>query len=545
MARQPLTAYLLGRRVGSLGEADNALREMGNEVDIPQGIGLAARLFVTTSPPTRPPWASYLEGVVNRPLQLPNNSSNGAILLVEAQTPTDASRVVAFVFGASGQHFLKRSWLEHGFGLRCALNACFPRDAPTADLESLRSIDSKAFDEVALDTRQLASRQVGFEVFGMNIRTDLLRAAVGVPADTAAWGSRVMGRDSFSFSTLPAASLRRVARDLLRLWHAADYKQHFPWVDNIQPVRDEELTTALEAATANAARLRRLDLVGPEELDLGRVCYYRISGDVRANQRLALSLRSYVNRVGRDNVTIERLRRDMIRSYDDDGRVVDQKSVFECLVGDLSLDGSTYVVADGEFYEVDRDFLRALDRDIGQIAIHDGLPDGQLGEHEDAYNRRASQSPDLILLDTRNIRLESRTTPVEPCDLLSRAGAFIHVKRHVRSSTLSHLFSQGAVAGELLITSETFRTELRDLVAVVEAERQLADPAFQGGMVEAISTEAPARFAHEVVFAIIAAWGDRPVATVLPFFSKLNLRQRADELTRLGLKVSVARIGDR
>jgi uncharacterized protein (TIGR04141 family) len=425
------------------------------------------------------------------------------------------------------------------------LNACFPRDAPTPNLESLRSIDSKAFDEVALDTRQLASRQVGFEVFGMNIRTDLLRAVVGVPADPPAWGSRVMGRDSFAFSTLPGASLRRVARDLLRLWHAADYKQHFPWVDNIKPVRDEELTTALEEAAARAVQLRRLDLVGPEELDLGRVCYYRISGDVRANQRLALDLQGYVNRVGRENVTIEKLRHDMITSFDDDGRAVDRKSVFECLVGDLTLDRHTYVIADGEFYAVDRDFLRALDRDITQIPIHDGLPDGQLGEQEDAYNARASQSPDLILLDMRTIRLENRTTPVEPCDLFSRTGAFIHVKRHVRSSTLSHLFSQGAVAGELLITSETFRTELRDVIGEVEAERQLADPEFQRGMADLISVEAPSRFAHEVVFAIIASWGDRPVTAVLPFFSKLNLRQRADELNRLGLKVAVARVGDR
>lgn len=130
MARQPLTAYLLNRRVTTLDSADGALREVGEELDLPENTGLTSRLFVTTSPPARPPWAAYLEGVVNREVPLPMNSSNGAILLVQGQTPTDQPRVIAFVFGAVGQHFLKRSWIEHGFGLRCALNACFPRNMP-------------------------------------------------------------------------------------------------------------------------------------------------------------------------------------------------------------------------------------------------------------------------------------------------------------------------------------------------------------------------------------------------------------------------------
>jgi uncharacterized protein (TIGR04141 family) len=545
MARQPLTAYLLGHRVTSLDNADIALREIGEELDVPENFDLAARLFVTTSPPIRPPWTAYLESVVNREVPLPLNSANGAILLVQGQTPADQARVVAFVFGGVGQHLLKRSWIEHGFGLRCALNACFPRNMPASALQSLRSIDSKAFDEVALDTRQLASRQVGFEVFGMNIRTDLLRAVLGSPVDDRAWGSRVRGHDSFSFSAVPGTSVNGITRRLLRLWHAVDYRAHFSWIDNIKPVKDDDLISTLEEVVVDAVRALRIDLVGPEELDLDRTRYYRIRGDVRVNQRFSLDLRSYRDRVGRENITIDRLKQDWIKSYDDDDQVVGQKAVFECLAGDLTLDNRTYVIADGEFYVVDRDFLRELDRDVGQLPFHVGMPNARLGEPEDAYNVRAAASPDRVLVDTKTIRLQGRTTPVEPCDLYSRNGAFIHVKRHVRSSTLSHLFSQGAVSGELLMTSETFRSELRTLLDSIEAERRRVDRDYRSGLVGTITLEPPARYAHEVVFAIIARWRDRPASVVLPFFSKLNLRQRSDELNRLGLKVSLARVEDR
>jgi uncharacterized protein (TIGR04141 family) len=542
MVRQPLRAYLLSRRVTSLASADAALREFGEEVTLSDEHVQGIRLFTAATPLSRPPWASYVERVVGRELLLPANASSGALLLVPAESPPGVQRVVAFVFGVSGQHFLKRSRVEHGFGLRCALNACFPRMARVSALTALRSIDSKAFGEVALDTRQLASSQVGFEVFGMNIQTDLLRAIVGRPANENAWGLSVSGKDSFGFSVPAGKSLHRVARDLLRLWQGKDYRKLFPWVDNIQPVRDDRLIDELEEATVEAVRRLELDVLGPEELDLPRVSYYRIKGDSRVNQRQFLDLEHYVNRVGRDEIALDHLKQDWIASYDDDGRQIERKSVFECLAGDLSHAGNSYVIADGEFYAVDRDFIRTLDRFIDEIPVYSGLPAAQLGEDEDAYNRRAAQDPGLVLLDTRTIALNGRTTPVEPCDLFARTGTFIHVKRHVRSSTLSHLFSQGAVAAELVATNDDFRNALRDLIRTVESERKVADPAYQVGAYSVLADDRPPSFSRKVVFAIIARWDGRPAANVLPFFSKVNLRQRAIELERLGFTTALGKI---
>src|SRR5439155_19298705 len=143
-------------------------------------------------------------------------------------------------------------------------------------------------------------------------------------------------------------------------------------------------------------------------------------------------------------------------------------------------------------YAVDRDFLRELDRDIGHLPIHEGLSADNLGEHESAYNiRAAAASPDYILLDHQDDPAEGRTTPVEPCYLFSRTGALIHVKRNVRSSTLSHLFSQGAVSDELLMTNDTFRSELRNLRQEIETARRQLEPHFVPGLFETISIDPP------------------------------------------------------
>jgi uncharacterized protein (TIGR04141 family) len=542
MSRQPITAYLLGRRVQSVADAEQALRELGEEIALDLGVVETTRAFVVTTPPMQPTWAPFVERAIGRNLNLPSNSSTGAVLLIEAGDLADTNRVVAFTFGVSGHHFLNRSRIEHRFGLRCALNACFPRGSPQTELVRLRSIDSKKLDEVVLDTRQLASREVDFETFGMNIRKDLLRAIEGQPVDTEAWGARVRGRDSFQLSIPSGASLPAVARKLLTLYDASDYREHFSWVDNIRPVLDDTLLPDLEAATVEAVKHSNIDLVGPEELDRRNVRYYRIKGDSKPNRRISLSLSDYVKKVGRDAVTIERLRSDWIGSYDDDGTKIDEKSVFECLTGDLSVDGETFVFADGQFYSVDRSYLAELDRDISALRAYEGLPPCPKTDDEDAYNKRAAQQPDLLIIHPRTIRLDTRTTAIEPCDLYSRQGALICVKKRERSSSLSHLFSQGAVSGELLMANDAFRTKLRAVLKAHEADRRIVDPTFVPGIYKTMLTSQPARLKHEIVFALIAKWGNTSLAKGLPFFSKVNLRQRAEELTRLGLKMSVARV---
>jgi uncharacterized protein (TIGR04141 family) len=542
MSRTPLTAYLLDSRIGSVGQVESALREVRQEI-APGGDVREIRGFLVTAEPSPPWWADFVGEVMRVPVAAPANASSGAVICVEVRDPSGRPRVLAFTFGVSGYQLLNRARIERGFGLRSALNACFPKGSTRAGLTRLRSIDSKGLDDVALDTRQLASREVGFETFGMNIRTDLLQALVGQPADQDAWGPRVRGRDSFQASVQSAYRLEEIARRLLELYAKRDYRDHFPWVDNIRPVYDEEIVSRLEAATERAVKANRLDLIGPEELEARSVSYYRLRSDPRSNKRFSLRLADYVTKVGgSDAISIEALKTDWIQSYDDSGEVIAQKSVLECLAGNVDFDGSTFVLADGLFYGVDRDYLRQLDRDISDLPIYQGLPPCLATENEDAYNRRAAQRSDLLLVHPDTFTIEGRTTAIEPCDLYARNGAMIFVKKKERSSTLSHLFSQGAIGGELLVLSDGFCASMKELLKKKEAERSHTDPSYQTGMYRTMSSSRASRLKHEIVYALIARWGNTQLARGLPFFSKVNLRQRADDLGRLGLRVSVARV---
>jgi hypothetical protein len=71
---------------------------------------------------------------------------------------------------------------------------------------------------------------------------------------------------SLKFSFRNRANLSTIAKTLLRLYGSADYLDHFSWVDNIRPVQDEAIFSALEAAAVEAVQRSRLNFMGPEQI---------------------------------------------------------------------------------------------------------------------------------------------------------------------------------------------------------------------------------------------------------------------------------------
>lgn len=126
----------------------------------------------------------------------------------------------------------------------------------------------------------------------------------------------------------------------------------------------------------------------------------------------------------------------------------------------------------------------------------------------------------MALMDKRVVRPAGATSTIEVCDLFSAKGEFVHVKKHTRSATLSHLLAQGSVSARLFVDDKGYRQTFRK--ALPAALRTLVDP----DKVE------PGK--HSVVYAISAP-ASRAVPSQLPFFTKVNLLFHSRELQRMGL----------
>src|SRR6266571_6040072 len=137
------------------------------------------------------------------------------------------------------------------------------------------------------------------------------------------------------------------------------------------------------------------------------------------------------------------------------------------------------------------------------------------------------KTPMWLLLDRRLVPPAFGGDRIEVCDLLSKQGHFIHVKKRTRSSTLSHLFAQGTVSAEAFLGDSGFRDGLRQVVNKLK-------PSFAS----LVPRERPDPSRYEVAYVIITKKPEN-VPKSLPFFSQLHLMQAAHRLRVMGYRVSV------
>jgi len=236
-------------------------------------------------------------------------------------------------------------------------------------------------------------------------------------------------------------------------------------------------------------------------------------------------------------VTLARLKQDRVEAMraDDDMIRYDAWPVYRCIVFETRLADHLYTLSAGRWYKVSQSFQQDVVEYANALPPLDvQLPDADSDCSEAEYIEKAVSVTGTLSLD-RQLARTSVPTPVEICDILTRSGQLIHVKKRGRSSTLSHLFSQGVVSAELLLQSPEFRLEARTKAAD-------ADPAFG----EVFSTDAPERGDHEVAYVVITRGRRREDSPLtLPFFSLVNLRAAAQRLRALGFPVSVAEVRER
>jgi uncharacterized protein (TIGR04141 family) len=525
----------------------------GIEVHGPStGPGFEVMAYVANSTPSRTSWSGFIEsGFMD--LQLGFSLAPSALLIVRLnrtrpKTAADGA-MFAFPFGYAGRFYLRPESYVRGYGLRAALNIIYPRSGD--DTARLRAMDAKRRGPTTVRARVQASHQTDFETFDINRYRDVVSKATGVPADRATWGSRISGGDALNLqAAITFEELGTLCRKIEAAHDQNDYQEKFDWIDHIQAITDPHLKERLEAAVIDhlkADTAISFELAPPEIVDWDHVAAFRYHFDRpqgKAHNPVHhpdIHLEDYqagLRRLGRlDSLDLDYLKAGNITALDTDGTKSHVWSVWRCLVGELDLDGQVFILDEGEFFQVRRDYLDELDATIAGIPLSDlPLPSSGANTTEAAYNERAAaSSPSLVLLDKRLVRISSRTTPVEICDLLSIDRQLIHIKRHLGSKDLSHHFAQGLVSAELLQNNPEFRRE----AATKVAEAAEDTPGF-----EFLESDAFRPSEFEVVYGVIEKWNGRSIEA-LPFFSKVNLREVAGNLRARGFRVAFATIDTR
>jgi len=508
----------------------------------PQDFGdFEAKLYVDEGYPHPPPWIGFLRGGFDSLTDGLSISSVGAVAILRIK-PED--QYFAFTFGTTGRHLLRYEGWMRGYGLKTALNLIYPRGGnEAAGSGRLVAVDARTLGSDTIRSRRQSSRATVFEAFDIDKLRDMVGGATGQPADSL-WGRRVTGNDYLHFeSDVEFSKLGRLCRSFSAAHDRTDYKDRFGWLDSIQPVSDPIEISKIEAHIAELVRagdLEGFELAPPEIVDWPSITGFQYHYDFR--RRIShpdLRLEDYMRGLRRceDDITAvdcAYLKRRHIRAVDADDDQVHKWTVWRCLAGTFTIGDETYVLDEGDIFAVSASFLARLDSFIGDLHIAGEIdwPPATRSMHEGEFNIEAARRLNALLLDGKLITASSVTTPIEVCDILTSDRKLIHVKRHLHSSELSHLFSQGFVSARLLQEDRDFRTAAHQKIAELTSER--AYWCFD-------VTSLPAnRFV--IVFAIVASWRGRTLAQGLPFFSKVNLERTVSALVNRGFDVRFSQI---
>jgi uncharacterized protein (TIGR04141 family) len=504
---------------------------------------IAARLFLARSKPKVPEWATYLTPIASRALDIPAQRTVGAVLLIK---PDARHRLYAATWG-NGHFLLRAERLEPDLGMRCALNllSSSKNQRLPANRARVRSVRSKRVGQNTLITETQASRKAPIEMFPFRADVDQLRQVTGTPVDTDSWGATVTGGISIHVKRPDnPADLLDLCRAIERTYKSKDYREHYGWIDNVTQVRDpamlrrayQQCVGGLRETDGLALNLSPPSLISWEETASFEYRWGRHS--LRIEEPSLDSFRAFLNDNGlMEDISAEALTDSVwLHGLDDAGERSVSWPIARCFSGDLTIGAGSYVLDDGILFAVDTDYLRTLNSYVQAVRqTRIPLPAALRGETEGTYNERvATAMAGALLLDKKTVR-RPQATAIEICDIAFREKILLHVKKGVSSSPLSHLFAQGVVSAELLHMDRDFRMQVR---ALLRTRLQGSGSERMGDFNWLHAGEFDSQ-SCEVAYAIMTA---RPVPMTrdaLPFFSKVNLRMRCEELRRMGFQHSL------
>ncbi|RXV69227.1 hypothetical protein D1006_29560 [Burkholderia stabilis] len=476
------------------------------------------RLYIKRVPPFLPKWTALFRDQVDLSSFAVPGISAAFFLLVNG-------RCFVLTFGQGGRFLLRDEVFEERFGLLCALNS--------VDQNSFRCIDVQSLDAIQSHTRIQSGQETSADQFGLDVEQDMLKAIVGAPLDHAL-GNRMAGSDSLAVSVkMGLSDLPFLLEEYRKKFESDLSAEDYQWVNNISMVKNSELVGHLEVEIDERLKKCQFDNIWlsiPEIIDWTMVKGFmytygkkEIYPDINFN--------GFLKTVKNGEIDLELLRaRDVHCADADHKKVFKSWKVFKCLYAEIDLSSNKYILNDGKWFKVAKDFVERTNEEFSKIPLSNLKLPEYGGGGEGAYNSMvAANEPAVYALldDKKKIMHGGGHGQVEVCDLFSINRELIHVKMYSKSSVLSHLFAQGFVSGQLIQIDASFRAKVREKLP----------PAYQ----ELMSIgKKPNQDEFTIVYAIISdAVGDH---LHLPFFSRVNLNNVRKILNGYGYKVELLKI---
>lgn len=493
----------------------------------------------------RAPWAGYLDSIHGSKVDGLETVSSSAIVIIKLD-----KAFVIFSFGY-GRYIINEEYLVPDFGIKTALN--------TLDHNTLRAVDLFSLEQSPIQRRSQATKNASINDFGIDVSRDVLKGVTGEAIEGVVWSAISGGGSQYSFTAkiTDYCELVDIAKSLVENYWVDRYEKNFAWVDNIQRIKNSATIASLNDELIKQVKSKNsksVNLSLPDISEWSSIFGFSYTG-AKNEFKPSPNIEDYYSCNDVSEITLERLKQHRLYYSLINGEEF-SFPLFNCIYFECIYKEKLHILFMKQWFTIDQDYVKRVDVAVKLVPLspikfpnvklvekkkkpksrkkdldsgagsEDAEEDSTTLESEGDYNTRVAEELSFVLLDKKLVKSNSSASPVEVCDMLSPAKEFIHAKhRKGNSSGLSHLFAQGRVAAELLLSDKDFRKNARaHLTATL---RELIP----------LSNFRPK--SSEIVFLVLGVSTENVVQS-LPFFSKINLISAFRSLSERQFRVSIA-----
>jgi len=507
------------------------------------------RVFAQLEKPSEPSWVQYMADHLEPDArELVRNRTQSVVVLVqiprameEVKTQDEAIerqdnarenrlRFVAAVAG-TGTFALKPEVLVGDFGRRATLNS--------TPEEKLVGLSARTLAHTTRQRRGTINRPSRVVDFGIDVDHEYVDWVKGVPDGVQTVRHMQGSRSLSAVVRSPFADIKIVCDELVERYNDRVFLDRFSFADRIRTVGKYDpqlpLLNDLLAAAVLDSQNTEWTAAFPADKE-SHVAEFDLIVERRKVRIADVSAGELRRALAGLGVSIGRIDKVRLRARNDARQQVHDRPVLDHVIWEVVHDGECYVYSMGQWVHLAQSYIDQVNQDIAAVADRCRFtgaylpPFGSQGPwNEDAYLLRISADPDLCTFHGDDKRWRQGRSQVEVCDLFHREGHFVHVKRGTDADNMSHLFSQGAVSARTFLQHREFREHTDGIIKATGKFPTPFDPANNDCR------------GYTVVFGIACDRG-RAMPTDLPFFSKVNLLLREQEIRFLGFDVQVATI---
>lgn len=511
-----LNIYLIKNKYSD----EDSITKIADDIEITKVVIDGVGMFYYKKSFTNPP--DWLSSFFNNHTSIDAShffgSGTKAVLIVKIPHKNKV-RFFAIPFG-SGRFLLRDFCYEERFGLITSLNIL--------ESKSIRGIDKRTLSTNPKSSREQIARASEAVDFQIDFEKDLIQSITGRSTDIA-FGNVVTGKEALSVSAkIDISNIKEFLKKSLTTYDKKDYQINFKWIDQIKEVKIQDTIDKLNEKLIKkiSSKDEEVWLAVPTIIDWSDFKGFKYSTRKKDRLHDELELPTFIDETGISISSIEDLENAFITCWEASADDYSYKwNVFACLNAEIDIGKKKYFLSNSKWYEINTEFVTAVNKafdDIKQIDLK--LPDYN-HKDEGEYNIAAATQINALCLDAKNLPYGGGHSKIEFCDILTTDKKLIHVKKDGGSSLLSHLFAQGFVSAELLLTDENFRQKvIKDLLT----------SAYKS-VVPAIKPKASD---YKIVYAIIT----KKKKLSIPFFSKVVLKNNKKILEAYGFEIYLSKI---